>query len=212
MACAICQTRRPRRFCPGVRGDICTLCCGTEREVSIDCPLDCEYLREAHKHEKHQPADTEALPNRDIAVSEEFLGENEELVTFLAHALAQAALRIPEVIDFDIREALAATIRTYRTLQSGLVYESIPANPLAAALSRALQEAIAEFRKAEAERLGIHKTRDSTILGLLVFLQHFELSYNNGRRRGRAFLDALLDFYPAAAEVEPSAGSSLILP
>lgn len=212
MPCAICLTRRPRRFCPGVRGDICTLCCGTEREVSVDCPLDCEYLQEAHKHEKPQPLDMESLPNRDITVSEEFLGENEELVMFLAHALAQAALRTPEVIDFDIREALAASIRTYRTLQSGLVYESVPDNPLAAALSRALQEAIAEFRKAEAERLGIHKTRDSTILALLVFFQHFELSYNNGRRRGRAFLDALLDFYPAAAEVEPSAGSSLILP
>ena len=55
MACALCETRRPRRFCPGVRGDICTLCCGSEREVSVACPLDCEYLREAHKHEKPVP-------------------------------------------------------------------------------------------------------------------------------------------------------------
>ena len=52
MPCAICQIRRPRRFCPGVRGDICSLCCGTEREVTVNCPLDCEYLQEARKHEK----------------------------------------------------------------------------------------------------------------------------------------------------------------
>jgi hypothetical protein len=212
MACAICQTRRPRRFCPGVRGDICTICCGTEREVSVSCPLDCEYLREAHKHEKPLPLDPETLPNRDIPVSEEFLRQNEPLLIFLGGALAQAALRTPEVVDFDIREALEASIRTHRTLQSGLYYESLPANPLAAGLCRALQDAAAEFRKIEAERLGIHKTLDTTVLALLVFLQHFEMSYNNGRRRGRAFLEALVDFYPAATAAEPPATSSLILP
>jgi hypothetical protein len=212
MACAICRTRRPRRFCPGVRGDICTLCCGTEREVSVDCPLDCEYLQEAHKHEKPVPIEPNTLPNRDVPVSEKFLQENEEFLIFLGTSLAEAALRTPEIVDFDIREALEASIRTQRTLQSGLLYESLPANPLAAGLCRALQEAISEFRKAEAERLGIHKTRDSAALGLLVFLQHFELSYNNGRRRGRAFLDALVNFYPVEPEAEPPASSSLILP
>jgi hypothetical protein len=211
MACAICQTRRGRRFCPGVRGDICTICCGTEREVSVSCPLDCAYLREAHKHEKPAPLDPETLPNRDIAVSEEFLRENEPLLIFLAGALARAALHTPEVADFDIREALAASIRTQRTLQSGLYYESLPDNPLAAGLCRAMQDAAAEFRRAEAERLGIHKTSDATILGLLVFLQHFEMSYNNTRRRGRAFLDALAGFYPVEPAAEAVAASPLIL-
>jgi len=212
MACAICQTRRPRRFCPGVRGDICTLCCGTEREVSVDCPLDCEYLREAHKHEKPIPIEPATLPNRDVVVSEEFLQANEEFLIWLGGALGRAALRTPEIVDFDIREALEASIRTCRTLESGLLYESLPANPLAAGLCRALREAIAEFRKAEAERLGMHKTRESTVLRLLVFLQHFELSYNNGRRKGRAFLDALMDFYPAEPEALLPETSSLILP
>jgi hypothetical protein len=212
MACAICQTRRPRRFCPGVQGDICSLCCGAEREVSVNCPLACEFLREAHKHEKPQPIDPETLPNRDVPVSEEFLRENEEFLIFLGSSLARAALSNPEVVDFDIREALDASIRTSRTLQSGLYYETLPSNPLAAGLCRALQEAVDEFRKAEAERLGMHKTRDAAALGLLVFLQHFEMSYNNGRRKGRAFLDALLDFYPVEPENESPPSSSLILP
>jgi hypothetical protein len=212
MACAICQTRRPRRFCPGVRGDICTLCCGTEREVSVDCPLNCEYLREAHRHEKVPALAPETLPNRDVPVSEEFVAENQELLIFLAESLVDAALQNPAVVDYDIREALDASIRTHRTLESGLLYESLPANPLAAGISRALREAIAEFRRAEAQRLGIHKARDATVLGLLVFLQQLELIHNNGRRRGRAFLDALRDFYPDESATEPPEGSPLILP
>ena len=44
------------------------------------------------------------------------------------------------------------------------------------------------------------RTRDADVLGLLVFLQHFELDRDNGRRRGRAFLDALREFHPPEPE------------
>src|SRR5664279_2189997 len=98
MACAICRIRRPRRFCPGVRGDICTLCCGTEREVSVECPLDCEYLRKAHKHEKPLPVNPETLPNRDVPVSEQFLQENEEFLIFLGGSLGRAAQEDQELL------------------------------------------------------------------------------------------------------------------
>jgi hypothetical protein len=212
MACAICQTRRPRRFCPGVQGEICSLCCGTAREVSVDCPLDCDYLREAHKHEKAPLLDPQTLPNRDLQFTQEALEEHQELLAYLAHALGRAALANPAVVDFDIREALAATIRTHRTSQSGLVYESLPDNPLAAGICRAMDVSIEEFRRAEAEESGVHKTRESTILGLLVFLQHFELAYNNGRRRGRAFLGGLLDYYSVEPPAATPSASSLILP
>jgi hypothetical protein len=213
MACAICETRRPRRFCPGVRGDICTICCGTEREVTVDCPLDCEYLQEARLHEKPVPLDETQLPNRDISVSERFLQEHEPLLAFLGMAVARAALETPGAVDFDVREALDGLVRTYRTLQSGVYYESQPANPLAANIYRMVQQAIAGYRQRETSELGISRTRDADLLGLLVFLQRIEIDRNNGRRRGRAFLDMLRGLYaPAGAEPPGSPASSLILP
>ena len=212
MPCAICKTRRPRRLCPGVGGDICTLCCGAERENSVDCPLDCEYLREAHLHEQAAPFDRENIPNRDVPITEEFLQENEELLIYLAVSLLENAMCIPGTVDFDVRETLDSLIRTYRTLQTGLYYDSLPANPLAARLCAAVQNSVDAYRKAETEQRGMSKTRDATILGLLVFLQHLELTHNNGRRRGRAFLDALSGFYPPEPDSALSASSSLILP
>ncbi|HEX3746331.1 MAG TPA: hypothetical protein VHW09_20475 [Bryobacteraceae bacterium] len=213
MACAICQIRRPRRFCPGVSGDICSICCGTEREVSVDCPLSCEYLRAAHRHEKPPDITHESLPNRDLMVEKEDIDENSDLLRFVSQALGRAAAANPAIVDFDLREALEALVRTHRTAQSGLIYESLPANPLAAGVCQTVEDAIAEFRHREAEEVGVHKTRESAVLGVLVFLQHFEISFNNGRRRGRAFMAALLTFYsePAAAETAEG-GSSLILP
>ena len=73
--------------------------------------------------------------------------------------------------------------------------------------------ALRSFGVEETESLGMTKTRDADILGLLVFLQRFELDQNNGRRKGRAFLDALRRVYAdEAGSAPPAASSSLILP
>jgi len=179
----------------------------------VSCPLDCEYLREARKHDKTPPIDPQQVPNRDIKVADELLSGNEKLLAFLSLTLTRAASETPGVVDFDMREALDALTRTYRTLQSGVYYESRPNNPLAAHICGVVQAGIAEFRRQETASLGMTKTRDADILGLLIFLQRFELNQNNGRRKGRAFIDALrLIYADAAGSAPPAASSSLILP
>jgi hypothetical protein len=195
-----------------VGGDICSICCGTEREVTVACPLDCEYLRDARKHDKQPEIEVAQIPNQDIHVTEEFLEENELLLGFLGQTMAAAALGAPGTVDFDVREALESLIRTYRTLQSGIYYESLPTNPLASGVYAAVQSATAEFREQERQRLGMSKTRDADVLGLLVFLQRVEFDRNNGRRRGRAFLDFLQIFYSSPSAPAPGGSSSLILP
>src|SRR4051794_30343241 len=114
MACAICETRRPRRFCPGVGGDICSICCGTEREVTVSCPFECEYLQEARQHDKAAPVDPATVPNQDVRITEKFVEEHETLLTFLGNVVAGAALDTPDAVDYDVREALEALIRRIR--------------------------------------------------------------------------------------------------
>jgi hypothetical protein len=210
MTCAICEVRRPKRYCPGVRGEICTLCCGNEREVSVHCPFDCPFLQDARKHDKSSEVDPDKFPNQDIKVTDEFLHENEELLVFLARGIMRAALEA-DAVDNDVREAFEALIRTYRTLQSGVYYETRPQNPLAGAVYAGVQNAVAELRRMEQEQRGVTRTRDAQVLGLLVFLQRLELDRSNGRRLGRAFLDFLRSFFAPAAGEEPVA-PSLIVP
>jgi hypothetical protein len=212
MLCAICQKRRPRRYCPGVRGDICAVCCGTEREVTVRCPLDCEFLMEARKHERTEGLDPATIPHRDITISEEFLEEHSDLIAGLSGALTGEASR-NGAVDSDAREALARLIQSYRALQSGVIYENLPANPLAADMHRAMQAAASRFLAEERRGLGMSKTRDSDILRSLVFLDVLSMDRNNGRKYGRSFLDALLKFQPADARADrEESGSSLILP
>jgi hypothetical protein len=212
MSCAICEARRPRRYCPGVRGDICTICCGTEREVTVDCPFDCVYLQEARKHEKPADIGPGDVPNQDIRVTDEFLERNSRLASITSAHLAGSASQIPGVVDSDVREALDALIKTMRTQQSGLYYESRPNNPLAASLYVMLQAGLADFRRAEQQQLGFAHTRDADVLGVLCFLQRLEIAHHNGRRRSRAFLDLLRTQLPAELRTPAPTASPLIVP
>jgi hypothetical protein len=204
MKCQICDTRKPRRHCPGVHGEICSICCGNEREVTVSCPLDCPYLVEARRHEKPHEVNVDEVPNRDVQVTEDFLREHESLLVFLGSQLLEASLAASGAVDTDVREALQSLIRTYRTLQSGLYYETRPTNLIAAAIHRRMQEALEELRKDLAGKNAI-PLRDAEILGTLVFLERVELHENNGRPRGRAFIDYLRTYFlPSEESLAPA--------
>jgi hypothetical protein len=216
--CAICGKRRPKRFCPGVNGDICALCCGTEREVTVQCPFTCVYLIESREHDVRPQPEPSTLPNMDISVDEPFLRRNESLLTMLALAILKSSVFDGDtLIDTDVRAALAALVQTYRTLQSGLVYETRPDNPLAGKVVTAVQETVGQIREYLAKNDARLDDRD--VLKVLVFFQRMEFSGHNGRPKSRAFIQFLGGFIPpdaiAQAEQSPleagSAPSGLII-
>jgi hypothetical protein len=179
-----------------VQGDICSICCGTEREVTVSCPFECQYLQEARIREKTPPVNPDEFPNKDIQITDEFLARHEGMLLVLSIALMTASVDLPGIIDYDVREGLGALIQTYRTLQTGLFYESTPTNPMAAHIYKEMQDKIGMFRK-RAEEAGARTLRDVEILGILVFLQRLEIQHNNGRRKGRAFIHFLRAYFPA---------------
>jgi hypothetical protein len=178
-----------------MQAEICTVCCATGREESIDCPANCEYLHEAHLHEKRPEFDMSKVPNQDIEITESFLQENEMLMAFTAIAVFEGASESDTTTDWDIREAFETLIRGYRAEHSGLILEERPVNPYAAAVVTRVQSQIAEIREKEKESTGMTSIRDATLLGVLAFLQRLEYSHNNGRKRCRAFIDFLSTFY-----------------
>jgi hypothetical protein len=152
------------------------------------------------------------FPNRDIRITETFLRDHEPLLLAIGRAVLDAAFTTPGAVDNDLRDAFAALIRTQRTLDSGLYYETRPDNTVAAELCRRIQAGADEFRRAETEELQMTKTRDAEVLGILAFLQRLEIDRNNGRKRGRAFIDFLRGQFPSGpGESAPAATSSLIV-
>jgi hypothetical protein len=207
--CKICGKRRARRACPAVAGEICPLCCGTEREATLACPLECEYLREAHRREKPMPLPQGQLSNPDIAVSEEFVRSHEEFLLFCIFSLVQAALQTPGAVDSDVIDALEALIQTHRTLESGLYYETRARNTIAAGVQRSFEASLADYQKLRTEREHLSPVRNVEILAILVFLHRLGQQNQNGRPRGRMYLDLLRHMTPEVG-VEAQAPSIIL--
>jgi hypothetical protein len=180
-----------------VDAEICSICCAEGREVTIECPRECPHLREARLHEAKVVLTEDRVPNKDIAVSEDFVRQQEHLVLMLGNTLTRA-MEKGKAVDSDAREALEAMIQTYRAAGSGLTYESRSPNPYAADIQDALKSMIDELRQRVEEATGSQSVRDADLLGTLVFLQRLGLQYDNGRRRGRVFYDFLMDHFPVA--------------
>lgn len=204
--CKICGKRRARRACPAVQGDICTICCGTEREVSLSCPLECEHLQEAHRHEKPVAVEEAQLSYPAIVVTEEMVRDQEELLLFCVYALLQAAVRTAGAIDSDVMAALEAVIQTYRTAESGLLYETRPENFVAVAVQRSFVASLNDYQKLRAERETVPPLRSSETLAMLVFLHRIAQQNQNGRPRGRMFLDLLRQMTPEENPQERPSG------
>jgi hypothetical protein len=156
--------------------------------------LDCAYLREARLREKDPEIDPANFPHPDVKIDEEFLKRNEPLLIYLASGMARTALAEDNAIDTDLREALASLVRTYLTRQSGLFYEARPDNPIAGRIQTGVQERIGEIEALLEKNQST--LRDSDVLGVLVFLQRLEIQKNNRRRKSRAFIDFLREFFP----------------
>jgi hypothetical protein len=145
---------------------------------------------------KALPVDPKNVADADVEVSEDFIRQHEEFLLFAIYSLVQAALRTPGAVDTDALEALDALIKTQRTAESGLIYESHPDNLVAAAVQRAFSDSLADYQKIRSEREALAPLRGKEILGVLIFLRRFGQQNLNGRPRGRMFLDVLRHMTP----------------
>jgi hypothetical protein len=203
VACPICEKRKAERFCPAKGEKICAVCCGTEREVSIDCPSDCSYLAAAHRYEsEHQrsiPADTPLLEEK---IPQDTVYAHQQLMSALAFSIAKFCAVQPAATDPDVLAALEALAQTYKTLGSGIIYENPPVAPLPRELYAALIAFLTEVKKQQAERANSAAWKDSEVFFLLVFLYRMGLLRTNGRPRSRRFIEFLRAQFPQAPELK----------
>jgi hypothetical protein len=104
------------------------VCCGTRRQVEIDCPADCGFLVTS---QAHPPATVRRQQERDVgflmAMREGLTDRESEffwvLLTFLAGLKADPLLRLA---DEDVAEAAGALAATYETATRGVIYEHRP--------------------------------------------------------------------------------------
>jgi len=215
VACAICNIRKEKRYCPAIHDKICAICCGTEREVRFDCPSDCVYLQEARRRElprSLEHLDPEQLFPK-VEVRQQLMYEREPLIAGLSFALARAARADRALHDRELLSALQVLGRRYQTLvDSGLHYAEPVTSPPQQAILAELEKMLAQYREMEQKHVGHSTLRDSEVLQVLVFLLRTGYARTSGRPRSRAFIDFLLGQFPEAGIASPQTSGSLIIP
>ena len=206
--CPICNKRRAERYCPAKGEKICAIDCGTQREVTIDCPSDCSYLVAAHRWEQNhpKPLDEADVPFPDVSFSSDLIRTRQAVLSGLGYTVLMYAADQRSLADPDVFTAVQAMAETRRTLLSGIYYEKPPDYPVAAGLYAALAKFIEEEKKHAAEHPEFPALKDTEIFHLLVFFLRFGRLRSNGRPRTRAFIEFLRSQFPtevAASKEEP---------
>ena len=200
MSCPICEKRKPARFCPAKGEKICAVCCGKEREVTVDCQTDCPYLIAAHRYEEEHPrAIPKDTPFLEERLPADMVHTHQPLMAAIVYGIARSCAALPAATDSDILAAIQSMAETYRTLASGIYYEKPPALPMQHELYTSLGKFLAELKQKAAES-GAGALRDSEVFVVLVFLFRLGLFKTNGRPLSRRFSGFLRSQLPKTEE------------
>ncbi len=180
--------------------------------MTIDCPGDCVHLVASRQNDMARlEIDCAKVPFPESKFNRTFAETHGPLLFYLDHALCKFAAEHHATVDTDVLATLQTLAESYRTQASGIIYEK----PLDYALQRALNEnlkaAITEFREKEAQRAGMTTVRDSDVRDALIFLTQLCAVHENGRPKGRAYLDLIRQQFPKE-EFQKSASNILLLP
>jgi hypothetical protein len=209
--CPLCGKRTARRDCPAKATKICSVCCGTKREVEIDCPPDCVHLARGRAWESGR---TQGPPARGGAFSEQFLNRHGATIGALVQAIVEERARTPSLLDADVMAALEALRATLRTLDSGLYYDTRPEGSFAAsALYARLKDLLDTWTGTQShpsaapgvgqrveERAGQSVLKVSEASAVLGFLELTGQARGSDRPRSRRFLDWLGTVVPGQDE------------
>jgi hypothetical protein len=190
--CSLCETRKEKRFCPALHTRICAACCGTHRELILDCPSDCAYLKQARGYDRFRP---ELFEDErwfaHVQVEEDLLDAHPVLLQDLVESITQSALANSSLRDRDVIDALTALVRRFETrAHSGLHYEPTPPSLTQQIVIEELREVIADYDE-EGREMGDPHLHDSDALKALVFVLRLALDRSSGRPLSRGFLDFL---------------------
>jgi hypothetical protein len=154
--------------------------------------------------------DWSKVPFAEVRIPFEFAQSHSLLLVALTSSIGEYARQHRQVVDTDAIAALQALAETYRTLSSGLYYEKPPEYLYRRELYHVLKAALEEFKEAETQRLGLATTRDSEIRDALTFLTQLGATRENGRPKGRAFLDLIRTQLAAEAPAKPASNIVLL--
>ena len=210
MKCILCDKRKPKRFCPAKRAQICPVCCGEKRGVEINCPLDCRYFVEGQKqhHKKIVQQRVRKEGARSYVRRAELYARNPEIFARIEMTFARSFRENKELKDQDLVTALELVSNTLETEKKGLLYQHQGDNSYANRVSDNVLSVISEFK--DNPDVGGRVDLDFLLSVINEFLGEAKF-YSENDKNPRGYLVHILRYYPEETPQEKAPESSLII-
>src|SRR5215475_4306057 len=207
--CPLCSERAGKRYCPAKDQRICTVCCGTKREVEIDCPSSCTYLKASRSYESEKPIPDPEVAARVRQLDARFLEQFHPVLDLLTLAIAEERQSSAWLVDNDVIEVLEALKKTLHTLSSGIYYESLPEGPVRQSLFRRLKEIFDQLMEVDptAERRVLKVSEASDMIDCMIIVA---LANSSVRPKSRRYLDWVAERFED--RMKPRQSTGLIIP
>jgi hypothetical protein len=206
--CPLCSSRSGKRYCPAIAEPICAVCCGTKREVEIDCPSSCAYLKASRSYESEKP-----IPDPQIAAKVQnydgrFFERYHVVLDSVTRAIIEEHLASRELVDSDVIRVFESLKTTMKTLSSGIYYESLPEGMVRLSLFRRLKALFDELMQPDPS--GVRPILKVTeAVDVLDFLTVAAQANSSVRPRSRRYLDWITEKFGDRLQTQPS---GIILP
>jgi hypothetical protein len=207
--CPLCSDRPGKRYCPAKADHICAVCCGTKREVEIDCPSSCPHLIAGRSYEAEKRIPDPELVQKVEKYSNDFVYSYAPILDAISRCVVEERLRSPWLVDNDVVEVYKTLSATMRTLSSGIYYETLPDGPVRISLFRRVKAQLDELMQpsAEADKRILKVTEAVDVLDFLTVAVQANSSVRPKSRRYLDWLAQMSGLSPAAEQP-----SGLILP
>src|SRR5262245_32485486 len=110
--CPLCSMRTGKRYCPAKATQICAVCCGTKREVEIDCPSSCTYLKASRSYEAEKPILDPDLMAKAQKYDSSFFQRYHHVLDATYTAVTQERASSPWLVDHDVVEVYKSLTAT----------------------------------------------------------------------------------------------------
>ena len=190
--CPLCSERPAKRFCPAKETRICSKCCGSRREVDIDCPGSCHHLMAGRVYESDRRTPDPQLESAVQKFDKTFTYRHTPVLNAVCLAICEERAETPWLLDTDVIEVLKDLTRTMKTLSSGIYYESLPASGVQVSLFHRLKRLFDGFMQPQPQSLE-QSLKLSDVIDVLTFLTYVATVNSNSRPRSRQYLDLLTD-------------------
>ena len=207
--CPLCSERTGKRYCPAKDAQICAVCCGTKREIEIDCPASCPYLRAIRSYEAEKGIPDAELAAKVQKYDNSFVYRYREVLDAVSRAVAEERMTSSWLVDNDVIEVYKALTSTMKTLSSGIYYESLPDGGVRLALFRRLKSLLDEMMQPSPS--GDRRIlKVSEVIDVLDFLTFAAQINSSVRPRSRRYLDWISEMSGHSLQAQQSSG--LIIP